>query len=230
MSARLLAALAALLLVLVACDTTETETPADDDPTPTEAVEAADLPDGVAATVNGSEIGTGAVDERVEIAKQNPAIQVDLEDDPETIEEVLAARVLSGLIMRQVVLDGAESMGIEASEDDVAAARTQLEETVGGEDAFAEQMAATGVPEAHLDEELHALALLHLVGEQLTDEATDGDDLDEEMRAHEVQRRSRTWLGQQMANAEVVVDLAYGRWDPAAGQVVPPIVDRVSDS
>ncbi len=230
MSARLLAALAALLLVLVACDTTETETPADDDPTPPEAVEAADLPDGVAATVNGAEIAAAAVDERVEIAKQNPAIQVDLEDDPETIEEVLAARTLSGLIMRQVVLDGAETMGLEASDDDVAAARTQLEDTVGGEDAFAEQMAATGVPEEHLDEELHALALLHLVGEHLTDEATEGEDLDEEMRAHEVQRRSRTWLAQQMATAEVVVDAAYGRWDPAAGQVVPPVVDEVSGS
>lgn len=216
MLARTVAAVALALLV-AACNDEDAEPQA----APTPPADAVELPEGVAATVDGVEIPVERVEERLAMAEQSEALQAHLELEPEAMEEMLAARLLSGLIMREVVVDGATEMGIDPTEEDIAEARAQLEEAVGGPEELAEQMAVTGVGEEAVAEELEALTLLHLVGEQLTDEATEGEELTDDERQREIQRRTSIWLAQRLADAEVEVDAAYGRWEPTAGQVLP---------
>lgn len=217
-----------LLLVLVlglfaaACNGDETPddtaaTPGSDT-TPTETgAESADLDEGVAATVNGEEIASAKVDERVQTIADNPAAQEQFEgQDEETVRASLRSRVLTSLIANVIVSQGADDLGVEASDEDIAAARAQLEEIVGGEEELAEHLATTGVSQEQLDEELRVLALLDAVGEELSD--AEGDDPEAQQKRQEA---ASQWLSERLVEADVQVDQEYGAWDPATRQVVP---------
>lgn len=216
-----------LLLVLVlglfaaACNGDDTPddtaaTPGSETPTETDA-QSADLDEGVAATVNGEEISSSKVDERVQSIVDNPAAQEQFEgQDEETVRASLRSRVLTSLIANVIVSQGADDLGVEASDEDIAAARAQLEEIVGGEEELDEHLATTGVSQEQLDEELRVLALLDAVGEELSD--AEGDDAEAQQQRQEA---ASQWLSERLVEADVQVDREYGAWDPSTRQVVP---------
>lgn len=200
MSRLRVAAAAVLVATMTAC-------PADVAPTPE---------GGVAATVDGAQIAAEQVEQRFdEISEADDAV----EDDPGTAVEV-RARILSQLIVTQVTATGAEEMGVEVDIGDVAEIRMELVDSVGGEAELEHYMAQTGVSPERLDEELHALALLHAIGRTLVGEeaGTTPDDATEA----EIQTAAREWLDEQLSAADVVVDDGYGRWDEERHVVVPP--------
>lgn len=242
-------------LVLGACgndaaDDTASEAPstessatdgATDAPTEAPELSSADLPDGVAATVGDTEIEVADLEERLALIREIPQMQKQLEgENAAQVEAQVTSQVLGQLVLQEVVLQGAAEEGVEVGDDRVAQDRDELVEQAGGEDAFAEQLAQSGVPEGQLAEELRASIAFELVTQQLLEEAgveastdaspsptesstatdapTEGGT---ESATDEATRVQQEWLLELVSNADVVVDEAYGAWNPQTGQVVP---------
>lgn len=224
----LLAGLLLAALVLAACsdgsatgDTTAGGGNAS--PTPEEATEGA-LADGLAARVNGTEIPSEEVDARVEAATASEEVAAQLEGSGG--EQMLAefrAQTLSVLVQTRIVLDGAEELGAAPTTEDVEAARADLVEQVGGEEAFEEAVGQAGMSTEALDEQLRGIAAIDAVGAALVEQGAT-EDLPDSAQGDPQQVAVQQWLGEQIAAADVVVDPAYGQWDPTTGQVLPPAV------
>jgi hypothetical protein len=230
-SRSVLAALAAAALVLPACgdggdDATPETTPTATSTDGTDGAAAADAPsfeDGVAAVVNGEEIGAELLEERVELAAASPELAPLLEgEDGEAARAQLRASVLSQLIVNQLVLDGAESRGLEVDDAAVDETREELAAEAGGEEAFEDQVAQAGLDEDQLRAELEAVTALRLVR----------DDLQEETGAEDEPSPNPTepsagdallqqWLLEQLTSADVAVAPEIGSWDQTQGTVVP---------
>lgn len=184
------------------------------EPTTTEAPSPVALPDGVAAQVGGTEIGVGEVERLVEARLE----QVPPPEDDTVTEEQLQAgvtsEVLSDLIVGQVILQGAEELGVAPTDEDVEALRQEVAEGAGGEEAFQQQAEEAGYDEDAVERELRVLAAFQNVSEELStgDAATPSP---------EDQQAVQQWLVAQVTATDIAVDETYGVWDPANGQVVP---------
>lgn len=231
-SLRPLAVAAVAALALTACGDSESGSTADD-PTGTEtAAGSADaaLGEGVAATVDGTEIPAALVENRVESAAQTPEVSQLLEgEQAEAVRAQLRASVLSQLIVNELVVSGAEDMGLEVDDEAIARSREELVQSAGGEDAFVEQVEAAGLDESQLAAELESITALRLVREELAD----SEEAEAEATATEGPTAQPTgptgpdaaleqWLVEQLRTAEIQVDPEIGTWDPSQGAVVPP--------
>lgn len=177
---------------------------------------------GVAATVNGTEISRETLDGRVEKAVAAPQLAQMIEQDTTgAAREQIAASVLSQLIVNQLVLDGAEEMGLEVDDEAIERTREELTTEAGGEEAFEEQIAAAGIDEATLQEELRSIAALRLVREELTPEADAEAQPSAEGEPSPADAALEEWLLAQVSEAEIDVDPQIGTWDPARATVVP---------
>lgn len=231
-SLRPLAVAAVAALALTACGDSDSGQPADD-PTGTETAAGsagAELGEGVAATVDGTEIPTTIVENRVDSAAQTPEVSELLEgEQAEAVRAQLRASVLSQLIVNELVVSGAEDLGLEVDDEAIAQSREELVESAGGEDAFDEQVVAAGLDESQLAAELESITALRLVREELAD----AEEAETEATATEGPQAQPTeptgpdaaleqWLVEQLRTAEIQVDPEIGTWDPAQGLVVPP--------
>ncbi len=233
MPTRILALLAVLVLALAACaDDDATEAP---DETLDDAAELdlegepapdVDLDDDTAATVNGTEIAASTVDDRVDSAiEADEELATHLEgEEGEQLLDMFRAQTLTVLVQTQIIFDGAEELGVEPSEEDVEEAREELVAELGGEDEFAEAIEASGMSQAALDDQLRGIAALHAIGERLLAEGA-ADELPEQPEGAPEQQPEdlvvQQWLGERVAQADVVVHPSYGQWDPQSGQVMP---------
>lgn len=183
--------------------------------------EPVDLPDGVAAIVDGEELTDETVDRRVE-GRLDALAESDVEGaqdvDPEEAREPLAAQVLTFMISHRVIVDAGQEMGIEITEEDLEEARQTAIDETGSEEQLQAAVDQQGITEQEFDELLELQATIQQVREELgaeepsapqTPGATPQPDPLEE------------WLVEQFNEAEVEVDEQYGRWDPSTGQVVP---------
>lgn len=183
-----------------------------------------ELADGVAATVDGEDIPADRIDRRVEQLAADPRFgqgPQGEELDEEQVKSTLRAQILTQEIFSRIILQGAEELDAEPGPEDIAAARDELVQQVGGEEAFQEQVEATGFTEAELEEELRVLAAIGRIGERLAEEGEvdpGAPTPPQSMSAEDV--AAQQWLIIRIQEADVQVDQAYGRWDPA-GQVVP---------
>lgn len=184
-----------------------------------------DLPEGVAARVDDTEIPVEQVEQRVtalvtetEEQQSEQATEGATEGvDPEQREAALTAQVLGDLIVGRVILDGAEELGVAPTDEDVAALREEVATGAGGEEAFLQQAEAIGYDEAAIDRELRVLAAF----ENITTELVDQQGGDAASPAPGDEQVVREWLLEQLEAADIAVDERYGVWDPATGQVVP---------
>lgn len=232
MRTRIVATLAALLLLLAACGedngTDEATEGLDGDlgVETDEQLPEVDLDDGIAASVNGTEIATAEVDERVDSAvAADPELSGQLEgEEGDQLLEMFRAQTLTILVQTQIILDGAADMGVEPDEADIAEAREQLVAELGGEEAFDEAVASAGISEAALADQLEGIAALNAVGDILVEEGA-ADDLPEQPEgapdADPSDLAVQQWLGERVATAEVAVHPDFGLWDPQTGQVMP---------
>lgn len=201
-------------LVLAAITLAGCSNGANDDPaataTATSATGAVSLDAGVAATVDGEEIAADRVDERVDrLVERAPAEEVEA-IEPERLRDSLRAQVLTELVLSRIVQQGAEELGVEPSEEAVQELRDTLIEQAGGEEAFREQAQSAGYTPEQVDTQLHTVATLQAIDEQLRE----GDQ-------GEPGAAAQRWLTERVAESDVAVDDEYGRWDAASGQVVP---------
>jgi hypothetical protein len=214
---KIVAAAAALALLLAACgdddDTASTSSEVVDDGA---GDDQAGVPDGVAAVVDGVEIGADELDEQVDVFAQSPPIAEQLDAAGDEAMGYLQAQVLSTLIAVQVVTTSAEDLGAPVTDDDLADARVELEEQAGGAEELASLLEEQGVTEGQLSVELRGVAAMRNVEEALGDGDAAADDAGE---------ATQEYLAEQLSSADVTVDPDYGTWDAASGQVIPPGVD-----
>lgn len=184
-----------------------------------------DLPEGIAAKVDDSEIAVEQVEQRVdalvaqteEQQSASPSEGATEGVDPEQREAAITAQVLSDLVVGRVILDGADELGVAPTDEDVAELREQVAQGAGGEEAFLEQATAVGYDEAAIERELRILAAFQNITDALVEESGG----DAASPAPEDQQAVQEWLVEQLEAASIVVDDQYGVWDPASGQVVP---------
>ena len=189
-----------------------------------------DLPDGVAATVGDTEIPVEALEQRLSVIREIPQVQQQLEgESSDQVEAQLQTQALGQLVLQEVVLQGATDEDVDVSDQQVADRQDELVSSAGGEDAFADQLASAGVPEGQLDQELRASIAFELVTEKLLADAgvdpseseTASEDASAAPSADPTQQVQQDWLFGLIESTDVVVDEAYGAWDPNTGQVVP---------
>lgn len=226
-------------LLLAACGDADDAAPSDAtaDPSSTAAAEdgaaqdvpvSEDLPDGVAATVGDTEVAVDDLEARLALVREIPEVAQQLDgDDTGQLEAQLISQALGQLVLQRVVLQGAAAEDVEVGDDEVDDRRSQLTEDAGGPEAFAEQLVSSGVPEDQVTQELRASIAFELVTEQLLADAgveataspTEGSSAPPSPDPRtQVQQE---WLLELLTRTPVVVDEAYGAWDPNSGQVVP---------
>lgn len=220
---KFVALLAALALVLAACgdDTADDANGAPSDGDDGEAVTApdddhpgAELDDDVAAVVDDEEISRDDVDQQVEAFSANPQVAEALEGpEGEQTLGLLRAQVISTIVINKLAIEGAEELDNPVTDDDIAGARSELEDETGGAENLETALEQEGMSEEQLTVQLRALAALRNIEAALAEEAD--DDADPETLAQEyIQDRLRT--------ADVVVNDDIGTWDAQTGQVTPP--------
>lgn len=214
-----------------AAEPDDTDQPADDEQDgedePSEdsdeqAAPASDLPDGVAATVDGAEIDRSTLADLFDELVEAPIFAAQAEEDPERFESTLQAQILSQLVVSEIVLRGAEEdFDIEVSQDDLDATLDDMVEEAGGPDAFDSQLEEAGLTrDVFVRMELPLTALL----EQLESEFGDleADPAAEPGAMPEGQAALQEWGVEKFAAADVAVDPGLGTWNPEAGQILPP--------
>ena len=160
--------LALLAVVLVACNATDVLPGASGDPS-------------TAASVNGTDIPVTEVEERLAALEENPQVAEQLANDPDgAVRRDAQAQVLSQLIQRELLQQAADELGVQITDEDIAAQREQVIEQVGGEEAFQAALEQSGLSEEELNEQLRPLALQQAISESF------GEDVD--VSADEVQQ------------------------------------------
>jgi len=145
-----LAAVALLAVLLVACG------PSVSDPT-------------VAAMVNGEVIPVETVEERFEAASANEQLAQQLEaDESGDMAKQVQAQILSQLIRSELLRQGAADLGIEVTEEDVAATREEVVESFGGEEQFQAVIEQNQLSDEDVQSQLEEIAYQQAVEEELT--------------------------------------------------------------
>lgn len=169
MPLRLSALLAVLVLLLAACDSGSTEEGGGDEDGNGEAV----------AVVNGEDIPAEDLDTRFSAMSENPQFSQQLEqDDSGAMEKQLKAQILNQMIQVELLRQGAEELGVEASDEDIAEQRAQIEQQLEQQGTDLQTaMEQQGLSEEDLQEELETAALQKAVVAELTsdDEVTDDE-------------------------------------------------------
>lgn len=229
--ARVLVGLLALMaLVAGACTSNDSDTDATGGPEEETTTEN-EVPDGVAAVVDGTEITDRTVEEWFDEAAKSPEVAARLEGGQgEQIRPALRAQILSRLIVSDILTRAAsDDFGIEVSDEEVVARRDELVKEAGGEDALAQQLATAGLTEELLVEhELPMLIILEEVEHEFASD-TDAEATTTTTAAvpgaqpppSESQQAMQEWGRARFAEADVTVRPAYGTWDPQTGQVQP---------
>lgn len=235
-----LAALAVATLALAACGDNDTTAPTDeapgadapdtDDPPPGDDAPDVDLPDGVAASVDTTEITVDTVEGIYDEVSTSPAFS--MEADDEAGASMLRAQVLSQLVVQEIVeRAAADDFGIEVTDADLDASLARVEaetEPQGGLDAALEGSGLNR--ETFLRLELPLIALLDQLEAEFGDLQPDPDAAPGEVPAGQAELQE--WGADAFATADVRVSPDYGVWDPVSGQVQPtdmPEMPEMSD-
>lgn len=135
-----------------------------------------DTPD-TAATVNGTEIPTSMVATQAELMSQNPQLTQQFEGASEDqIDQQLNAMALNQLIVETIVLSGANEMGVEISDDDIAETVEEISAQFGGEEEmYAQLEEQQGLDRAEVDRQIELLTVQDAMIAELGPEVTDAD-------------------------------------------------------
>lgn len=167
-----------------------------------------DLPEGVAATVDGDEI----TDEEVEAEAEGI-------DVPEGQEEQVYAAALNQLIIDEVLDIGAGELGVTVDEGDIADMEAEIEA-----EADAEQVEAMLEQQGISREEfIEQQALIQAIVQEVVGDVE--PDADEEELA-EAQAAMQQWETELFAGRDIEVDESYGVWSPETMQIMPAPEDE----
>lgn len=169
-----------------------------------------DTPD-AAATVNGTEIPTSLVETQAELMGNNPQLTQQFEGASEDqIQQQLNAMALNQLIIERLVLDGADEMGIEISDEDIAETITEISAQFGGEEEMYVQLEEQqGLDRAEVDRQLELITVQDALIAELSPDVTDA----QVEEAYENGTPARHVLVETEEEADDVVDRINGGED-----------------
>lgn len=230
-----LALLAATVLV-AGCGDDDTDASREADPEVTETTEGTNgsdketsLDEDVAALVGDEEISAATIDDHVADLTADPRFAEQLQGpQADVVRDELRAQILSGVIQATVVAASADAIDAPVTDEDVAAARAQVEEQAGGPEALQAAIEQQGLTEDLLEMELRTVAAVQNITEVLDEQAGDGDSTEpaperpggEELSPSE--QRVQDFLLERADEVDIEVHPDFGEWDPEAGQVIPP--------
>lgn len=129
-----------------------------------------------AATVNGTEIATSDVEAQSEIMAMNPELQQQLAGaDDDQVEQQLNAIALGQLIFEVVLRQGADELGVEATEEDVEDTRAEIAVQFGGEEPMYAQLEEQGLDRDEVDRQLELVALQDAIVAELGTAVSEAD-------------------------------------------------------
>lgn len=192
--------------------------------------EAGSLDDDVAAVVDGEEISAASIDGHVDAFAANPQFAEQLEGPAgEAARTQLRAQILSSAVQSSVLAAGADEIGAPVTDEDLTAARSQVEERAGGAEGLQTAMEQQGLTEDLLQVELRGVAAVQNITEVLDEEAGDDssadttpDDVEPGTELTPSEQRVQEFLLAQVSAADIRVHPDFGRWDAQSGQIVPP--------
>lgn len=197
----------------------------------TEGADTGDVGDDVAVVIDGEDVPLTTVEDQVDELVQDPVFAEQLAGEQgDALLAQVRAQITSSVILAEVASAGAESLDRPVSEQDVADARTEIEEQVGGAEQLEAALAQQGITRSMLEIELRGLAALRNIEDALAEETGD-DEPDDPAPSSTVpgqpeltpsEQRAQAFLVERLQGAEVVVNPAIGTWDATTGQVAPP--------
>jgi hypothetical protein len=233
-----LAVLAAVTFLAGCGDDDDSAEQADRDPTErvaddgtTESGEDASLPDGVAASVGDEEISAASIDDHVDALAADPQLAEQLDGpDGDVARTQLRAQILSNAVQTAILAAGADAAGAPVTDEDLSAARDQIEEQAGGADGLDAAMEEQGLTEDLLELQLRSVAAVQNITEALDAEAGDDGSTDttpddtspEDGELSPSEQRVQDFLLEQVSATDIRVHPDFGRWDAQTGQVLPP--------
>lgn len=129
---------------------------------------------GTAATVGGEDITVEEVEQGVVDAEANPQVSEALQgDESGEMRSGMEVQLLTARIRSEILRQGADELGVTVTDEDVAAEREALIEQTGGQEAFEEAVAQSGLTEDEIDRRLRDQLLERRVREELAPEVSE---------------------------------------------------------
>lgn len=129
-----------------------------------------------AATVEGKKITVAEIEEELDRAREDPNFQELLRQQGEEFRGEVRRNILSNLIRLTVVRQEADSRGVEVTGEEVDRALAEIEQQVGGPEAFEQALAEAGLTR----ERARRLAERQLYEEALRESVTEDLEADPE--------------------------------------------------
>lgn len=131
-----------------------------------------------AATINGVEISSAAVESQAEFVMADPTFQQEMEgvDSDEAQQQQARVRALNQLISEVALEQGAGDLGVEVTAEDVDEVRADIVAAqFGDEDEMYDQLAEQGMDRDEVDRQLRLVAIQDAVVNELSGDITDAD-------------------------------------------------------
>ena len=130
----------------------------------------------VAASVNGTAIAVTKVEEQYEQAKSQPEVAQQLEGDTEgAFQSQLQARILTQLILSELLDQWATELDIEATDEDIEKERAKLIEQLGGQKAFDKAVEESGLSQEEVDDQIRQRVLQDRISEKVAEDVAVSD-------------------------------------------------------
>lgn len=159
----------------------------------------------VAATVGDRSIPAARIDENLAAIRDSEQFQQQAQGDLSGSFALDAqTQLVTGAVRSEILRVVAEQEGIEVTDATVTDARDQLVEQLGGEEEFQSRLAAQGVSEDYVLEQLRDQEIQTALQERL------GADAD-----------LAAFVQGEIADVPIEVNPRYGEWDPETLAVTP---------
>lgn len=181
-------------------------------------------PDGVAATVDDTEITVTTVEDLYDEVAESPAFAPQLEgENGELMSSVLRSQILGQLIVQEIILEAAaEDYDVEVTDETLDATFDEYAEEMGGEEQLVSDLDASGISRNVFEVlELPLLTALTQLEEEFGIEEGASGGGAAEGQPTEAQQELSSWAVDHFAAADVTVSSEYGTWNPQSGQVQP---------
>lgn len=123
---------------------------------------------GIVATVNGEPIYRVDYEDNLQVLEENAAAQ-GINTDDEAFKADASTQALDNLINNRLLVSAAHDADIQVADADIDAVRSQLVESVGGEEALAARMEEIGLTEDQLHSNIEERILIENYIESVSD-------------------------------------------------------------
>ncbi|HSK97642.1 MAG TPA: SurA N-terminal domain-containing protein [Euzebyales bacterium] len=156
----------------------------------------------VAAVVGDERIPTSTVEENFDAQRENPAIQQDTTGQASFDAQ---AQIVTGLVRSEILQRIAERNDVEVTDAQVDDAFDQTVEQMGGREAFEQRLAAAGVSEELVRQQVRDQEIIVALQERVGGQDADFED----------------FIRGELERMPIEINPRYGEWDETSLQVRP---------